>query len=241
MTSLRSESEPEGFIWAVAAPTVDTQSHTDSTVISRSASLPWPHSDCLTRVTSARDAPSSPVASAADAGLREWHTPARSAPSARSPMEKLRYDREKRPKSRVSLSHPSHPRRGGTGPLPAGCVRRDRRDPSWRPAEISIDDSLIMVTPASDRDMFPAFLYVYVDDADDAYQKALVRQSVHAGGAARHTVRRSTDDGARPVWQYLPYRAPNLGSLTRSIQASIRRFEDGPRFSYGRWPPRTAL
>jgi uncharacterized glyoxalase superfamily protein PhnB len=36
-----------------------------------------------------------------------------------------------------------------------------------------IGDSLIMVTPATERDPFAAFLYVYVDDADDTYQKAL--------------------------------------------------------------------
>lgn len=41
------------------------------------------------------------------------------------------------------------------------------------PAEIRIGDSLIMVTSATERDPFPAFLYVYVDDADHAYQQAL--------------------------------------------------------------------
>ena len=42
-----------------------------------------------------------------------------------------------------------------------------------RPAEIRVGDSLIMVSPATKRDLFPAFLYVYVDDADQTYQKAL--------------------------------------------------------------------
>jgi uncharacterized glyoxalase superfamily protein PhnB len=42
-----------------------------------------------------------------------------------------------------------------------------------RPAEIRVGDSLIMVSPADDRDLFPAFLYVYVDDADRTYQRAL--------------------------------------------------------------------
>src|SRR5580704_10362034 len=45
-----------------------------------------------------------------------------------------------------------------------------------RPAEILIGNSLVMVSPAVERDRFPAFLYVYVDDADAAYQRAL-----HAG------------------------------------------------------------
>ncbi len=47
-----------------------------------------------------------------------------------------------------------------------------------RPAELRIGDSLIMVTPATERGRFPAFLYVYVDDADEIYQRAL------AAGAA---------------------------------------------------------
>jgi uncharacterized glyoxalase superfamily protein PhnB len=46
-----------------------------------------------------------------------------------------------------------------------------------RPVEIRIGDSLVMVTPATQRAPFPAFLYVYVDDADAVYRRAL------AGGA----------------------------------------------------------
>jgi uncharacterized glyoxalase superfamily protein PhnB len=42
-----------------------------------------------------------------------------------------------------------------------------------RPAEIRIGDSLVMVSPAEARDRFPAFLYVYVDDADAAHARAL--------------------------------------------------------------------
>src|SRR5262249_46629998 len=42
-----------------------------------------------------------------------------------------------------------------------------------RPAEIRIGDSLVLVTPAADREVFPAFLYVYVADADAAYARAL--------------------------------------------------------------------
>lgn len=47
-----------------------------------------------------------------------------------------------------------------------------------RPAEILVGDSLIMVTAATDRDLFPAFLYVYVLDADMAYQRALAAGAV---------------------------------------------------------------
>jgi PhnB protein len=42
-----------------------------------------------------------------------------------------------------------------------------------RPAEILIGDSLVMVTGTTERDRFPAFLYVYVDDADARYERAL--------------------------------------------------------------------
>jgi len=47
-----------------------------------------------------------------------------------------------------------------------------------RPAEIGIGDSLVMVTSATERDLFPAFLYVYVDDADHTYQRALAAGAV---------------------------------------------------------------
>ncbi len=42
-----------------------------------------------------------------------------------------------------------------------------------RPAEVRIGDSLVMVTPADERELFPAFLYVYVEDADLVYRRAL--------------------------------------------------------------------
>jgi PhnB protein len=42
-----------------------------------------------------------------------------------------------------------------------------------RPAEVRIGDSLVMVTPADERELFPAFVYVYVDDADLVYRRAL--------------------------------------------------------------------
>lgn len=47
-----------------------------------------------------------------------------------------------------------------------------------RPAEIRLGDSVVMVSSAGERERFPAFLYVYVDDADAAYQRSL------AAGAA---------------------------------------------------------
>jgi PhnB protein len=42
-----------------------------------------------------------------------------------------------------------------------------------RPAEIRIGDSLVMVSSTEAREPFPAFLYVYVDDVDSTYRRAL--------------------------------------------------------------------
>ncbi len=42
-----------------------------------------------------------------------------------------------------------------------------------RPAEVRLGDSLILVSPAVERAAFPAFLYVYVDDAEAAFDRAL--------------------------------------------------------------------
>lgn len=47
-----------------------------------------------------------------------------------------------------------------------------------RPAEVHIGDSLVMVSSAAERELFPAFLYVYVDDADAAYLRALAAGAV---------------------------------------------------------------
>jgi PhnB protein len=41
------------------------------------------------------------------------------------------------------------------------------------PTEVRIGDSVVMVTSAVERELFPAFLYVYVDDADLVYRRAL--------------------------------------------------------------------
>ena len=45
--------------------------------------------------------------------------------------------------------------------------------PADRPAEVRIGDSLVMISSAGERALFPLFLYVYVDDADHTYQRAL--------------------------------------------------------------------
>ena len=42
-----------------------------------------------------------------------------------------------------------------------------------RPSEIGIGDSVIMISDAGLRESMPAFLYVYVDDVDATYRRAL--------------------------------------------------------------------
>ena len=42
-----------------------------------------------------------------------------------------------------------------------------------RPAEIRIGDSLLMISSSNERQAFPAFLYIYVDDADATFERAI--------------------------------------------------------------------
>ncbi|HEX3781905.1 MAG TPA: VOC family protein [Pseudonocardiaceae bacterium] len=47
-----------------------------------------------------------------------------------------------------------------------------------RPAEIRIGDSLVMVSSTGARERFPALLYIYVEDADATYRRALAAGAV---------------------------------------------------------------
>ncbi len=42
-----------------------------------------------------------------------------------------------------------------------------------RPTDVHIGGSIVMVSSAAERDAFPAFLYVYVDDVDATYERAM--------------------------------------------------------------------
>ncbi|WP_245922229.1 VOC family protein [Nocardia nova] len=42
-----------------------------------------------------------------------------------------------------------------------------------RPTEVRVGDSLIMVSESGEREPFPAFLYIYVDDVGATYQRAV--------------------------------------------------------------------
>jgi uncharacterized glyoxalase superfamily protein PhnB len=41
------------------------------------------------------------------------------------------------------------------------------------PAEMKIGDSIVMVSGEGGREVIPAFLYVYVEDADEVYRRAV--------------------------------------------------------------------
>jgi PhnB protein len=45
---------------------------------------------------------------------------------------------------------------------------------SDRPAVLNIGDSMIMISDAGSRKPMPAFLYVYVEDADATYRRAIL-------------------------------------------------------------------
>jgi PhnB protein len=77
------------------------------------------------------------------------------------------------------------------------------------PSQIMIGDSILMVSSVGPRETFPAFLYVYVEDADATCQRALDAgaTSLEAPwdtpyGDRRGMVRDSWDN----VWQVATYR-----------------------------------
>jgi PhnB protein len=47
-----------------------------------------------------------------------------------------------------------------------------------RPAELRIGNSTLLISSAGERELFPAFLYVYVEDADSVYQRALAAGAI---------------------------------------------------------------
>ena len=49
---------------------------------------------------------------------------------------------------------------------------------SERPADIVIGDCVVMVSGVGEREEFPAFLYVHVDDVDERYRRALAAGAV---------------------------------------------------------------
>jgi PhnB protein len=79
-----------------------------------------------------------------------------------------------------------------------------------RPSEIRIGDSLVMVSGVGPREAMPAFLYVYVDDIDATYKRALAAGAVSVE-EPRETPygdrRGMVNDPSGNVWQIATYKA----------------------------------
>lgn len=73
-----------------------------------------------------------------------------------------------------------------------------------RPSEIRIGDSIVMVSGIEFRGAMPAFLYVYVDDVDATYRRAVAAgaQSLEAPALTPYGDRRCmVQDSWDNVWQ----------------------------------------
>jgi uncharacterized glyoxalase superfamily protein PhnB len=73
-----------------------------------------------------------------------------------------------------------------------------------RPSEMTIGDSIVMVSGTGVRDAMPAFLYLYVEDADATYARALDAGAVgrEAPWDVPYGDRRGTiEDPGGNVWQ----------------------------------------
>ena len=92
-----------------------------------------------------------------------------------------------------------------------GDVRGDR------PTEVRIGDSVILVSDASTREPAGAFLYVYVEDADATYQRALAAgaRPIEPPSDMPYGDRRAmVEDDWGNTWQIATHRPPR--SRTRS-------------------------
>jgi predicted enzyme related to lactoylglutathione lyase len=80
-----------------------------------------------------------------------------------------------------------------------------------RPAVLRIGDSVVMISAAGPRKAMPAFLYVYVDDADAVYRRALDAgaRSLEAPAEMPYGDRRAmVEDAWGNVWQIARFAPP---------------------------------
>lgn len=73
-----------------------------------------------------------------------------------------------------------------------------------RPSEIRIGDSRLLISEAGEREAFPAFLYVYVEDVDAVFRKAVEAgaEVLEAAGPTPYGDRRAmVKDAWGNVWQ----------------------------------------
>lgn len=83
--------------------------------------------------------------------------------------------------------------------------------PAEGPAQLRIGDSLVMVSESGPREATEAFLYLYVEDADATYRRALAAGavSIEAPADMPYGDRRAMiKDPGGNVWQIATYRRP---------------------------------
>jgi uncharacterized glyoxalase superfamily protein PhnB len=100
-----------------------------------------------------------------------------------------------------------------------GTYREDR------PSELRIGDSIIMVNDDSARGPATAFLYVYVDDTDAAYRRAVAAgaRSIETPGDQPYGDRRAmVEDPWGNTWQMATRITPAIASR-RPSRARVRR------------------
>jgi PhnB protein len=79
---------------------------------------------------------------------------------------------------------------------------------SDRPSVVTIGDSPVMVSDVGPREAMPSFLYLYVDDADTTYQRALHAGAVSLEEPAKTPYgdrRAMVQDPCGNVWQIATY------------------------------------
>jgi uncharacterized glyoxalase superfamily protein PhnB len=90
--------------------------------------------------------------------------------------------------------------------------------PAGRPAELRIDDSMVMVSDGGGlRAATPAFLHLYVPDADEVFRRAIAAgaEPIEAIADMPYGDRRATvRDGWGNIWQIATYRgAPGASGV----------------------------
>lgn len=105
----------------------------------------------------------------------------------------------------------------------AGDFRTDSR------SVIRIGDSLVMVSSVGPSNAMPAFLYLYVDDIDATYRRALEAGAVSLEEPWGHTLWRPSRDGPGSVRQHLANR--NSQRVTPLTPEQLMTREWGQRFA----------
>jgi PhnB protein len=94
------------------------------------------------------------------------------------------------------------------------------RQAAGRPAEMHIGDSIVMVSSDDVREAHPACLYVYVEDADKTYRKAVSAgaKSVEKPTDTAYGDRRAVvEDGWGNTWQIATRQAVKRAAAKRKM------------------------